>query len=61
MPRRFEFIPKQDNKIEKLIKDNNIKKLRYRATKEDTKPLSQYTSYPIEKNNGIYSIPKNPK
>ena len=61
MPRRFEFIPKQDNKIEKLIKDNNIKELRYRATKEDTKPLSQYTSYPIEKNNGIYSIPKNPK
>ena len=61
MPRRFEFIPKQDNKIEKLIKDNNIKELRYRATKEDTRPLSQYSSYPIEKNNGIYSIPKNPK
>lgn len=61
MPRRFEFIPKQSNKIENLIKDNNIKELRYRATKEDTKPLSQYSSYPIEKNNGIYSIPKNPK
>ena len=61
MPRRFEFIPKQDNKIENLIKDNNIKELRYRATKEDTRPLSQYSSYPIEKNNGIYSIPKNPK
>jgi len=61
MPRRFEFIPKQSNKIENLIKDNDIKDLRYRATKEDTRPLSQYTSYPIEKNNGIYSIPKNPK
>ena len=61
MPRRFEFIPKQSNKIEKLIKDNDIKDLRYRATKEDTKPLSQYSSYPIEKYNGIYSIPKNPK
>lgn len=61
MPRRFEFIPKQDNKIENLIKDNNIKELRYRATKEDTRPLSQYSSYPIEKNNGVYSIPKNPK
>jgi hypothetical protein len=61
MPRRFDFIPKQSNKIEKLIKDNNIKELRYRATKEDTRPLSQYSSYPIEKNNGIYSIPKNPK
>lgn len=61
MPRRFEFIPKQDNKIENLIKNNDIKELRYRATKEDTKPLSQYTSYPIEKYNGVYSIPKNPK
>jgi hypothetical protein len=61
MPRRFDFIPKQSNKIENLIKDNNIKELRYRATKEDTKPLSQYSSYPIEKNNGVYSIPKNPK
>ena len=61
MPRRFEFIPKQSNKIENLIKDNNIKELRYRATKEDTRPLSQYSSYPIEKNNGVYSIPKNPK
>jgi hypothetical protein len=61
MPRRFEFIPKQDNKIENLIKNNDIKDLRYRATKEDTKPLSQYSSYPIEKYNGVYSIPKNPK
>ena len=61
MPRRFEFIPKQTNKIENLIKDNDIKDLRYRATKEDTKPLSQYTSYQIEKYNGVYSIPKNPK
>jgi hypothetical protein len=61
MPRRFDFIPKQSNKIENLIKNNNIKELRYRATKEDTRPLSQYSSYPIEKNNGIYSIPKNPK
>lgn len=61
MPRRFDFIPKQDNKIENLIRNNNIKELRYRATKEDTRPLSQYSSYPIEKNNGIYSIPKNPK
>ena len=61
MPRRFEFIPKQDNKIENLIRNNNIKELRYRATKEDTRPLSQYSSYPIEKNNGVYSIPKNPK
>ena len=61
MPRRFEFIPKQSNKIENLIKDNDIKDLRYRATKEDTKPLSQYSSYPIEKYNGVYSIPKNPK
>ena len=61
MPRRFDFVPKQSNKIENLIKDNNIKELRYRATKEDTKPLSQYSSYPIEKYNGIYSIPKNPK
>lgn len=61
MPRRFEFIPKQSNKIENLLKDNNIKELRYRATKEDTRPLSQYSSYPIEKNNGVYSIPKNPK
>ena len=60
-PRRFEFIPEQSNKIENLIKDNNIKELRYRATKEDTKPLSQYSSYPIEKYNGVYSIPKNPK
>lgn len=61
MPRRFDFIPKQSNKIENLIKDNNIKELRYRATKEDMKPLSQYSSYPIEKYNGVYSIPKNPK
>jgi hypothetical protein len=61
MPRRFDFIPKQDNKIENLIRNNNIKELRYRATKEDTKPLSQYSSYPIEKYNGVYSIPKNPK
>ena len=61
MPRRFEFIPKQSNKIENLLKDNNIKELRYRATKEDMKPLSQYSSYPIEKYNGVYSIPKNPK
>lgn len=61
MPRRFDFIPKQDNKIENLIKDNNIKELRYRSTKEDMRPLSQYSSYPIEKYNGVYSIPKNPK
>lgn len=61
MPRRFDFIPKQSNKIENLIKDNNIKELRYRATKEDTRPLAQYSSYPIEKNNGVYSIPKSPK
>lgn len=60
MSRRFEFIPKQDNKIENLIKNNNIKELRYRATKEDTRPLLQYASYPIEKYNGTYSIPKNP-
>ena len=61
MPRRFEFTPSQSNKIEKLVKDNNIKELRYRATKEDMRPLSQYSSYPIEKYNGVYSIPKNPK
>ena len=61
MPRRFEFTPRQSNKIENLIKDNDIKELRYRATKEDMKPLSQYSSYPIEKYNGVYSIPKNPK
>ena len=61
MPRRFEFIPKQSNKIENLLKDNNIKELRYRASKEDMKPLSQYSSYPIEKYNDVYSIPKNPK
>lgn len=61
MPRRFEFIQKQSNKIENLLKDNNIKELRYRATKEDMKPLSQYSSYPIEKYNDVYSIPKNPK
>lgn len=61
MPRRFEFTPRQSNKIEKLVKDNNIKELRYRATKEDMRPLSQYSSYPIEKYNGVYSIPKNPK
>lgn len=60
-PRRFEFIPEQSDKIENLIKNNNIKELRYRATKEDVKPLSQYYSYPIEKYNGVYSIPKNPK
>lgn len=62
MPRRFEFIPKQSEKIENLIKNNNIKELRYRATKEDTKPLAQYSSYPIEKyKSDIYSIPKSPK
>ena len=61
MPRRFEFTPKQSNKIENLIKNNNIKELRYRATKEDMRPLSQYSSYPIEKQNNVYSIPKNPK
>lgn len=61
MPRRFEFIPKQDNKIENLIKDNNIKELRYRATKEDTRPLSQYSSYPIEKHGDKYFISKRPK
>ena len=61
MPRRFEFTPRQSNKIENLIKDNDIKELRYRATKEDMKPLSQYSSYPIEKLNKVYSIPKNPK
>lgn len=61
MPRRFEFISGQSNKIENLLKDNDIKELRYRATKEDMKPLSQYSSYPIEKYNGVYSIPKNPK
>ena len=62
MPRRFEFIPKQSNKIENLLKDNDIKELRYRATKEDMKPLSQYSSYPIEKYNcNLYSIPKSPK
>lgn len=61
MPRRFDFVPKQSNKIENLLKDNNIKELRYRATKEDMKPLSQYSSYPIEKYNDVYSIPKNPK
>lgn len=60
-PRRFEFIPEQSEKIENLIKNNDIKELRYRATKEDTKPLSQYSSYPIEKYKGVYSIPKNPK
>lgn len=58
MQKRFEFTTKQSNKIEKLIKDNDIKELRYRASKEDTKPLSQYSSYPIEKYNGVYSIPK---
>lgn len=61
MPRRFEFTTRQSNKIENLIKNNDIKELRYRATKEDMRPLSQYSSYPIEKYNGIYSIPKNPK
>ena len=61
MPRRFEFTPRQSNKIENLLKDNDIKELRYRATKEDMKPLSQYSSYPIEKLNKVYSIPKNPK
>lgn len=61
MPRRFEFTQKQSNKIENLIKNNNIKELRYRATKEDMRPLSQYSSYPIEKQNNVYSIPKNPK
>ena len=61
MPRRFEFIPKQSNKIENLLKDNDIKELRYRATSDDTKPLSSYSSYPFEKYNGVYSIPKNPK
>lgn len=61
MPRRFEFTQKQSNKIEKLVKDNNIKELRYRATKEDMRPLSQYSSYPIEKyKSNLYSIPKNP-
>ena len=61
MPRRFEFTQKQSNRIENLIKNNNIKELRYRSTKEDMRPLSQYSSYPIEKYNGVYSIPKNPK
>lgn len=60
IPRRFEFTSSQCNKIENLIKDNDIKELRYRATKEDMKPLSQYSSYPIEKYKGVYSIPKNP-
>ena len=58
---RFEFTTKQSNKIENLIKDNDIKELRYRATKEDSRPLSQYSSYPIEKYNGVYSIPKSTK
>ena len=58
--RRFEFLPEQSEKIENLIKNNDIKELRYRATKEDIKPLSKYSSYPIEKYNGVYSIPKNP-
>ena len=60
MPRRFEFTTNQSNKIKNLITNNDIKELRYRATKEDMKPLSQYSSYPIEKYNGLYSIPKNP-
>lgn len=60
MPRRFEFTTNQSNKIKNLITNNEIKELRYRATKEDIRPLSQYSSYPIEKYNGVYSIPKNP-
>lgn len=60
MQRRFDFTQRQCNKIENLIKDNDIKELRYRASKEDMKPLIQYSSYPIEKYKGVYSIPKNP-
>lgn len=60
-PRRFEFIPEQSNKIEKLIKDNNIKEIHYIGTREDTKPLEQYSSYPIKKHGDTYSIPKRPK
>lgn len=60
-PRRFEFIPEQSNKIEKLIKDNNIKEIRYIGTREDTKPIFVYSSYPIEKRGDIYSISKSPK
>ena len=61
MPRRFEFTQSQSNKIENLIKNNDIKELRYRATKEDTKPLTQYASYPFEKVGDRYSIPKSSK
>lgn len=60
-PRRFEFIPEQSNKIEKLKKDNDIKEIRYTGKKEDTSPLYVFATYPIENYNGLYSIPKRPK
>lgn len=60
-PRRFVFIPEQSTKIEKLIKDNNIKEIRYTGMKEDTSPIYVFATYPIEKYNGVYSFPKRPK
>jgi hypothetical protein len=61
MPRRFVFTDSISKKIERLIKENDIKEVRYRATKDDLKPLTQYTSYPFEKVGDRYTIPKSPK
>lgn len=60
-PRRFVFTDSISKKIERLIKENDIKEVRYRATKDDLKPLTQYTSYPFEKVGDRYTIPKSPK
>lgn len=59
-PRRFVFTDSISKKIERLIKENDIKEVRYRATKDDLKPLKQYSSYPFEKVGDKYTIPKNP-
>ena len=60
-PRRFVFVDGISKKIERLIKENDIKEVRYRATKDDLKPLTQYSSYPFEKVGDRYTIPKSPK
>ena len=59
--RRFVFADGISKKIERLIAENNIKEIRYRAIEDDLKPLSRYKSYPFEKIGDRYSIPKSPK
>lgn len=59
--RRFVFANGISKKIERLIEENDIKEIRYRAIEDDLKPLTQYKSYPFEKVGDRYTIPKNPK